>query len=237
MLLCCVADWLKWIHCPFLWTVENWGLAECGSWDWDSRAMGDIIKCTCVQLCLLNAPKELAWVLWVKCRHLRGWTEMVSLKWPFAVVSNVGWFSFPRLLLPVAVAPRRLGRWVCVVSPQLLHDAQPSPAVPDLTADVSTAHKDQLSKVINRGWSTWMGVARNAARVCASSLHVQRGRGCWSPVTPVINSANILSSSEKLNADIVVQMWTKALGSDVAVSCNLFLGVITLPIIVVAVRV
>ena len=76
----------------------------------------------------------------------RRWTEMVSLQWPFGGVCNVGWFSFPRLRLPVAVVPQLLGRWtgICVVSPHL-QNTKPSPPWPGLTAGISTKHTDQLS--------------------------------------------------------------------------------------------
>lgn len=145
---------------PFLWlflSLGSWKLrTECGSWDKDLE-----VGAKSYNVSVRSVAKRFPYWCWM-C--LRSWFESSSSctgtwedgeqKWflwndPLVVHLDpaMGWFSFPRLLLLVAVIPQLLGQWtwVCIVSPNLLQNAKASPPLPVLITDVSTEHTDQLS--------------------------------------------------------------------------------------------
>lgn len=188
MLLLHVADWHKWICCPISVVVPFSGQLKTEDW----LSVGAEIRTLVVQAKWYNvhvcsvAKKCFPYPYWM---WLRSWFESSSsctgtweeseqkwLKWPFGGVSNIGWCSLLFLLLLVAVIPQLLGQWtwISVLSPHLLQNSKPRPPLASFNS--WHFHRAQWpavlqQKVINHGWSMQMGVARDAACVCSSSLN------------------------------------------------------------------
>lgn len=243
LLLLRVSDWHKWIHCPcsFLWAVESSGQAEHGSWDKDFDGMD---KVHTAYVCAVW--QRSAFLICIECAYRVGLIPLADVKVPKRKVDRNGLFDLLVVYLTQA------GCLSPSVSPCCSHTS----AVGSLYSHSASSRTPNSACCLLKSWhlrapsagssssTRWVQHADGCCKECCPGLlhisqwgwKVQRGWGCWSPVTDIINSAIILCNSEKINADIV-QMWTKVLGFGMAVLCNLFLGVITFRIIIVVVRV
>lgn len=236
-----------WLFFP--WTGENSGLAE-----WVSRA--EVFRGVehshavythnnkeTFPLFLLNMSSEL-----VCCPAHAQLPKRVKRNGLFAALLRwctcMGW-PFPLAASAQSKAsyqqPPGQWHWIGGVCPHLFQKTPNSQPV--LTADVPSEPRAQLSSdssLINTG-ETRRWVLQGMLPVLVPHLAVmsespKRTRLSGSCFKCPKFSYYFKQQWEKLSADIVMQMWTKALVFHVTELLNLFLGIITFPIIIVVVR-